>query len=104
MNRRNFISGLLASGASFMVLPGAGRLWNPAVRPERWREIAALLVSDMEQRAFVNRFFFGQGIDRIATSPWRNLPTIRTIGPYGDGSVVFQQLNESLGTRHRPVL
>jgi len=28
MNRRNFIRGLLVSGAAFTVLPGAGRLWR----------------------------------------------------------------------------
>jgi hypothetical protein len=33
MNRRNFIRGLLATGASFTVLPSAGRLWV-AKRPE----------------------------------------------------------------------
>jgi len=33
MNRRNFISGLMVAGASFMVLPGTGRLWTVA-RPE----------------------------------------------------------------------
>lgn len=27
MNRRNFIRGLLAAGASFTILPGAGRKW-----------------------------------------------------------------------------
>lgn len=28
MNRRNFIRGLLAAGAGFAILPGAGRLWK----------------------------------------------------------------------------
>lgn len=28
MNRRNFISGILAVGASFTVLPGTGRIWK----------------------------------------------------------------------------
>jgi len=37
MNRRNFIGNLLAIGAGFAVLPGAGRIWRPersAVIPE----------------------------------------------------------------------
>lgn len=29
MNRRNFIGNLLAIGAGFTILPGAGRLWVP---------------------------------------------------------------------------
>lgn len=29
MNRRNFIGNLLALGAGFTILPGAGRLWVP---------------------------------------------------------------------------
>lgn len=39
MNRRNFIQSLLTAGASFTILPGAGRLWKaeraiiPAINP-----------------------------------------------------------------------
>jgi hypothetical protein len=32
MNRRNFISGILAAGAAFTVLPGTGRVWKPIDR------------------------------------------------------------------------
>lgn len=28
VSRRNFISGLLAAGAGFTILPGAGRIWK----------------------------------------------------------------------------
>lgn len=28
MNRRNFIGNILAAGAAFSILPGAGRLWK----------------------------------------------------------------------------
>lgn len=30
MNRRNFIENILVAGASFMILPGAGRIWRAA--------------------------------------------------------------------------
>lgn len=33
MNRRNFIGNLLVAGASFMVLPGAGRVWKAVIDP-----------------------------------------------------------------------
>jgi hypothetical protein len=33
MNRRNFINNLLIAGASFMVLPGAGRIWKATLDP-----------------------------------------------------------------------
>lgn len=29
MNRRNFIGGIIAAGAAFSILPGAGRVWAP---------------------------------------------------------------------------
>ena len=39
MNRRNFIKGILAAGAAFTVLPGAGRIWHvqraPLVVPHK---------------------------------------------------------------------
>lgn len=33
MNRRNFLRGIVVAGASFNILPGAGRIWQ-ARRPE----------------------------------------------------------------------
>lgn len=33
MNRRNFLRGIIVAGASFNILPGAGRIWQ-ARRPE----------------------------------------------------------------------
>lgn len=33
MNRRNFLRGIVIAGASFNILPGAGRIWK-AQRPE----------------------------------------------------------------------
>jgi len=33
MNRRNFIGNLILAGASFAILPGAGRLWKATRLP-----------------------------------------------------------------------
>lgn len=33
MNRRNFLRGVIIAGASFNILPGAGRIWK-AQRPD----------------------------------------------------------------------
>lgn len=37
MDRRNFIGTLLAVGAGFTVLPGAGRLWIARRQTPRWK-------------------------------------------------------------------
>lgn len=33
MNRRNFIKSILVAGASFTILPGAGRIWKATRSP-----------------------------------------------------------------------
>ena len=43
-SRRNFLKGILAAGAGFAILPGAGRLWTPRPKEE--------LVTIYEYRSF----------------------------------------------------
>lgn len=68
VSRRNFISGLLAAGAGFTILPGAGRIWRAERRIVSCSEAnyisRAYLAERYKgmQKAFVRSFCFNEPI------------------------------------------
>lgn len=82
MNRRNFLKNVLVGGASFAILPGAGRVWKATRDPRLvpfWIETTPFssFVSKEYQaymeKLFLDHFVWGATLPDGATKPWNKL-------------------------------